>query len=498
MRNSASILASQLWFPVLSLIATPYIVHTMGIERYGVFSLLPVFGGYLSYLDLGFGWAIIKFVAEHEATTDEQALRRTVATGLLITTLGGCIGGLILIGLARQIAMHVLQLPPALITETTRGLAISGVTFAINLPAGTLNGVLKGIHRFDLTSALQVSFGTATILGTIIVLYAGFGLPSVVMVGAVVSAISLATHFYLLYRLRPALCVPPWLYPSEFRRMFGFSVFTTMNRVGVTSVLQMDKFFVAYLLPVAELSYYSIAFTVAQKLNLVASNAGTVLFPVASEQFATDGGQRYKRLYVRAAELVCLLTLVPATVLSLFAKDFLRAWLGPAFAAHGATPLIFLAVGFAATSIATIEAISIEGGGRPRVSAAFLGVSGVVNLVLCPILTRAYGISGTAAAVAISLIVLALLNIRFFSTRMMGASVAATIRASYLRPAAVTVLAFAGTYGVLQIRPSDLIPILATMATIVMVVCGAGAWGMLNRSEQQAVKVFIFSRVRTS
>ena len=57
--------------------------------------------------------------------------------------------------------------------------------------------------------------------------------------------------------------------------MFGFSAFTTVNRLGMTAILQLDKFFVVLFLPVEALSLYSIAFTVAQKLNMLASNVST-------------------------------------------------------------------------------------------------------------------------------------------------------------------------------------------------------------------------------
>jgi O-antigen/teichoic acid export membrane protein len=55
-------------FPVLiGLITTPYIVHKLNTEVYGIYVLAISLVGLLSFLDLGFGQGIIKFVSRYEA-----------------------------------------------------------------------------------------------------------------------------------------------------------------------------------------------------------------------------------------------------------------------------------------------------------------------------------------------------------------------------------------------------------------------------------------------
>ncbi|MFZ8832393.1 MAG: lipopolysaccharide biosynthesis protein [Thermodesulfobacteriaceae bacterium] len=58
-------------FPVaVGLITTPYIVHKLGTEIYGIYVLAISLAGMLSFLDLGFGQGIIKFVSHYKAKND--------------------------------------------------------------------------------------------------------------------------------------------------------------------------------------------------------------------------------------------------------------------------------------------------------------------------------------------------------------------------------------------------------------------------------------------
>src|SRR5207248_267250 len=152
----------------------------------------------------------------------------------------------------------------------------------------------------------------------------------------------------------------PTLYPADFRRMFSFSMFTTVNRVCITGLFQVDKLLVAYFLPVASLSYYSVSFNVAQKLNVLASTVSTVMFPIASQQLSSTNREQYRVIYRKTARVVFLLTGIGTVILISFARPFLRTWLGPDFEAFAAAPLVLLSVAFFSVSVSSVEAVSIE------------------------------------------------------------------------------------------------------------------------------------------
>jgi O-antigen/teichoic acid export membrane protein len=80
-------------FPVLiGLFTTPYIVHKLNPEVYGIYVLAISLMGLLSFLDLGFGQGIIKFVSHYEAKQDYQRINDIINTSLIINLIIGVFG----------------------------------------------------------------------------------------------------------------------------------------------------------------------------------------------------------------------------------------------------------------------------------------------------------------------------------------------------------------------------------------------------------------------
>ena len=88
-KNTIASFLSQFLLLGLGIITTPYVVHKLGDSEYGIISIVMIFIGYLSFLDLGIGWAIIKFVAEYKAHDSRDEIKKIVQTSLSVFLAGG-------------------------------------------------------------------------------------------------------------------------------------------------------------------------------------------------------------------------------------------------------------------------------------------------------------------------------------------------------------------------------------------------------------------------
>src|SRR5882672_3488569 len=66
-RNTAFNLLGRLVYLVGWTLVTPYMLHRLGAERFGLWSLLTVISGLYLTFDLGLSSALTKFVAEFHA-----------------------------------------------------------------------------------------------------------------------------------------------------------------------------------------------------------------------------------------------------------------------------------------------------------------------------------------------------------------------------------------------------------------------------------------------
>jgi O-antigen/teichoic acid export membrane protein len=129
-----------------------------------------------------------------------------------------------------------------------------------------------------------------------------------------------------------------------------------------------------------------------------------VLFPAFSSALVADR-ERAGMLFRRAVKYV-VLTLLPLTLMvAIFAQNGLHLWLGPAFASHSARVLQWLAIGVFANGLATVPFAFVQGAGRAD-------ITGKIHLLELPfyvtavwVLTKHFGIEGTAIAWTIRVIV---------------------------------------------------------------------------------------------
>src|SRR5262245_20150999 len=61
-------------------VLTPFIIHLLGQEGYGTWTLITAITGYMGFLALGVPMACVRFLSEHLATRDTRRMNETVGT----------------------------------------------------------------------------------------------------------------------------------------------------------------------------------------------------------------------------------------------------------------------------------------------------------------------------------------------------------------------------------------------------------------------------------
>src|SRR5271169_4064868 len=67
---------------LVGLLLSPYILHHLGDEAFGLWVLIFSITGYYGLFDLGIRSSIVRYVAKYSATSDHDELDRLVSTAL--------------------------------------------------------------------------------------------------------------------------------------------------------------------------------------------------------------------------------------------------------------------------------------------------------------------------------------------------------------------------------------------------------------------------------
>ena len=98
--NVLYVLSAKIALLALGLVTIPFVVHRLGVEAYGLYALVGVLVGYLSFLDLGTGQALVKHLTEALVHDDELGVQRLVETAATIFAVSGLVGAMLVGGLA--------------------------------------------------------------------------------------------------------------------------------------------------------------------------------------------------------------------------------------------------------------------------------------------------------------------------------------------------------------------------------------------------------------
>ena len=83
-RNSVSSLLQLCVTTIVALVLPPILLRYLGLEAYGVWSLIILVNAYVALMDLGFGSSLIKYIAESVAIDDKTQIAELMSACLTL------------------------------------------------------------------------------------------------------------------------------------------------------------------------------------------------------------------------------------------------------------------------------------------------------------------------------------------------------------------------------------------------------------------------------
>lgn len=400
--NSLLALLSFL-FPVsVALALTPYVVHRLGTEAYGVIALAIVLVGLLGVLDLGMGSAVLKYVSEHVAREEYDAVNRVIGAGLLFYAFVGTVGALAAAAVGLFWVDDLFDVPPHLVDDARFAFVIAGVAFLFTMLLNAVGSIPAALQRFGLTTSVTVSLSAANAVATVLLLSSGYGLRALVVLNMLLPLTATVIFVVFLRRILPEVRLVPRWDAEQARRIAQFGGYALVVTLSSVVLFQLDKLLLGAFAGVAAVTFYVVPAALSQKIHSAASQLATITFPVSSSLSATGETERVKNLYLRATGFVLLFVVTVAVPPSILARPLLEHWLGGAFPARSTTVLILLNATYALVALTAVPFYVLLGLGHVRVAALFAALTAALNVALVILLVPSHGVVGAAVAFLLS------------------------------------------------------------------------------------------------
>jgi O-antigen/teichoic acid export membrane protein len=245
LRSALSSVAVSVLGVAVGFVSVPVMLSGLGYTDYGAYSIAFTVAGYGAFLDLGFGWAGMRFVAEAHARQDREAVVGVLwALVLYQAAIGGAVLVLLVVA-ADRLGHWLVAGPGADAARIAAVLPIAGVWFAISGLNGIFLAMLRGVGRYG---AAAVVAGTMVLLGVgggALLVGQGHGLRAAALcqVGGALAAAGVAV--VALRDLLGARLHGPAASAGQLRRMVSFSLWSFLSRLVQVAIPQGDKVIVA-------------------------------------------------------------------------------------------------------------------------------------------------------------------------------------------------------------------------------------------------------------
>src|SRR6187402_678608 len=81
----------RFWSFFVTILLTPYILHSLGERDYGVWAAFTVFIGSSNLLDLGLGSSFLKFISAYYAQEDYEKINKAIFSGIIFYGMFGVV-----------------------------------------------------------------------------------------------------------------------------------------------------------------------------------------------------------------------------------------------------------------------------------------------------------------------------------------------------------------------------------------------------------------------
>jgi O-antigen/teichoic acid export membrane protein len=383
---------------LIGVVTIPYLIRSIGVEAFGVLTLIWALIGYFSLFDFGLGRAITQQVSEVRSLGNVQEIPSLVKTGLLLTFLTGCFGGLLLACLSDRLANDWLKVTPDLVEATAYGLMIAAIGIPLTTMTSGLRGVLEAYDDFKTVNILRMLLGTANFVLPVICIWTlGTSLIWMILSLVVARAIVMVMHWRLVHKSCPIIGESKSFTRDKLRKLLPFGIWMSVSNIVSPLMVSADRFAISSTLGASIVAFYTVPFEMLIRILIIPSALASASFPRLARELSNNTLEA-KRLYKKSLYFIALVLFGLCLFTALGSYKLLDLWLGSEFAEQGWMIVCILSIGIFFNGIAHVPFGLIQAAGDARTTAQLHIAEFILYVPLLLIGLKTWGILGAPIA----------------------------------------------------------------------------------------------------
>ena len=417
--NAASSLGARLTALIVGIVLTPFVLHRLGRELYGISAAAGALLEYLWLLRGGLGGAMRRYVTVSYHAGDHDLAERYYAAGFWWTAVLRTVVVMAGVALAHGLCLF-MRVPASMLVDATGGLMLFFVSGGLNDTGGILEMPIYVTGQTASASFIRMSgalLKIALVVPAFLIL-----VPSLTVYGAAICIAELIVAIaigIMSARKRVVSSVfprPEFGSPALRKALFQFAGLGLVSQAAAILYLATDNLLIGRIYGPAQVTEYSLGTRWAPMISGFLWAGVSALAPLLTQMDARGEVDRTRRVVLRAAAFSSALGVPVCLVPCVVGDVFLARWVGPEYQRSA---LYMIAMLVPTMMCITLEPIWLALVARGKIG--WIALSDIIVAVANPVLSLVlalhfhlgllgFALGNTAALLAKNLLLRPLLN----------------------------------------------------------------------------------------
>lgn len=395
LKNTTYNIIGNAWGVSVVLFLTPYIVHHIGAERFGIWALVGIISGYFGLLDFGVGQSFVKYIAEFYTKNEYSKISQLVSMGTVLyfvfTVIVTWFASLFIIPI-----VSIFKIPHNLYGEAIPVFLIGIALFGLSNAFSAFAALQTGLQRMDISNKVSMAMSVPNIAGVILCMEKGYGLTGLMVNNAIIFIVTTIVHIVIAFKLFPELRFDPFSFNKDVLfKMFGFGYKMQIAKISGFVATQTDKILICCFLSVGLVTVYQLGYAIVSYAMIIPGLMVSALMPAFSEIDARGERGRLISAYLQSTKYVTFIAVPIFIFLIVSASQIMDLWMGPGYE-KSAFVMQILAIGWMINAIAQVGASASMAIEKPELMAKSAVITISLNIFLNVILIKSLGFLGAA------------------------------------------------------------------------------------------------------
>ena len=349
------------------IIFIPLIIKSMGVEIFGVLSIIWMLIGYFTLFDLGISRALTFLLSRNIGAGMSEENSYVYSTALPIVVATGVMGGVMFYFISGWLVENVFKISSSNIENVKEAFYWTALAIPFAVWGTVMRSCLESYFEFKVINIVKIPINVWFVIGPYVayLLDGGICLGVILLVAA---RLVMLVCYYLALR-RHVIFSYAFFDKKRLKEIFLFGGWMTISNIVSPIMVYFDRFLIGGYLSVELVGYYSAPYEVVTKMLVVAVAMASVFFPNISNALA-KGNRVEAENTIRKFTLIIAALVGIGTLTCIIGGQFgLSWWLGKSFEDKGYWVVFWISLGVFFNSIAQIPFCTIQAMGLSKITA---------------------------------------------------------------------------------------------------------------------------------